>query len=155
MPTIRADHATRIAEKLLQGAGAPENESKIVARHVISANLAGHDSHGIIQIPTYIERVLKGDIVPGAKWEIIQESPTTTVVDGHWGFGYVANERAMQLTIEKARQQNRNNGHDDDGPVVPVLLVRECRQAHIYEYERLASECHSLEETPRELLCLR
>ena len=106
MPTISANRATRIAEKLLQGAGAPEDESKIVARHVISANLAGHDSHGIIQIPTYIERVLKGDIVPGAKWEIIQESPTTTVVDGHWGFGYVANERAMQLTIEKARQQN-------------------------------------------------
>ena len=52
---------------------------------MISANLAGHDSHGIIQIPTYIERVLKGDIIPGAKWEIINESPTTTVVDGHWG----------------------------------------------------------------------
>ena len=33
MPTISADHATRIAEKLLQGAGAPENESKIVAKH--------------------------------------------------------------------------------------------------------------------------
>ena len=50
MPIISADHATRIAEKLLQGAGAPENESKIVARHVISANLAGHDSHGIIPV---------------------------------------------------------------------------------------------------------
>ena len=50
MPTISANRATRIAEKLLQGAGAPEDESKIVARHVISANLAGHDSLSLIHI---------------------------------------------------------------------------------------------------------
>ena len=56
----------------------------------------------MIQIPTYIERIKVGHIVPGAPWKIVQESPTTTVVDGHWGFGYVVNERAMRLTIEKA-----------------------------------------------------
>ena len=42
--------------------------------------------------------------MPGAPWTIIRKSPTTTVVDGHWGFGYVVNERAMQLTIDKARR---------------------------------------------------
>ena len=66
-------------------------------RHCVNANLAGHDSHGIIQIPTYIERIKVGHIVPGAPWKIVQELPTTTVVDGHWGFGYVVNERAMKL----------------------------------------------------------
>jgi len=44
-----------------------------------------------------------GHIVPGAPWKIVQESPATTVVDGFWGFGYVVSERAMQLTIDKAR----------------------------------------------------
>jgi len=65
-----------------------------------------HDSHGVIQIPTYIERIKVGHIVPGAPWVIVKESPTTTVVDGHWGFGYVVNERAMRLTIEKAEKGN-------------------------------------------------
>ena len=131
MPIVSADSAIEIAESLLQGAGAPVNEAKIVARHVISANLAGHDSHGIIQIPTYIERVLKGDIVPGAKWEIIQESPTTTVVDGHWGFGYVANERAMKYTIEKAKTQNVaaatvfRQGHIGRLASYPLMAARE------------------------------
>jgi uncharacterized oxidoreductase len=106
MPTVQADRLIEIADNLLQGAGAPADEAATVARHVIGANLAGHDSHGIIQIPTYIDRVDKGDIVPGAEWKIVQESPTTTVVDGHWGFGYVANEKAMKLTIEKAEKQN-------------------------------------------------
>src|SRR3982074_3210668 len=75
-------------------------------RHAVDANLAGHDSHGIIQIPTYIDRIQVGHIVPGAPWTIVQESATTTVIDGYWGFGYVVTERAMELTIDKARQAN-------------------------------------------------
>lgn len=106
MPIVKADRLTLIADALLQGAGTPPEEADTVARHVIGANLAGHDSHGIIQIPTYIDRVDKGHILPGADWKIVQESATTTVVDGHWGFGYVANERAMKYTIEKAEAQN-------------------------------------------------
>ena len=74
--------------------------------HSVDANLAGHDSHGIIQIPTYIDRIQVGHIVPGAPWTIVQESPTTTVIDGHWGFGYTVTERAMQLTIDKADRAN-------------------------------------------------
>src|SRR3984893_1466683 len=70
----------------------------------VDANLAGHDSHGIIQIPTYIDRIQAGHIVPGAPWTIVQESATTTVIDGFWGFGYVVSEHAMRLTIDKARQ---------------------------------------------------
>jgi uncharacterized oxidoreductase len=106
MPCVPAERLLRIAEELLVAAGTPREEAEIVARHSIDANLAGHDSHGIIQIPTYIDRIAVGHIVPGAPWTIVQESPTTTVVDGHWGFGYVVSERAMQLTIDKARAAN-------------------------------------------------
>jgi uncharacterized oxidoreductase len=44
--------------------------------------------------------------VPGAEFTIVQESPTTTVIDGHWGFGYVVTERAMRMTIDKAAASN-------------------------------------------------
>src|ERR1044072_7794397 len=62
--------------------------------------------HGVIAIPTYIDRVKAGHIVPGAKWTIVQESPTTTVIDGHWGFGFHVNAKAMALTIDKAKNAN-------------------------------------------------
>ena len=106
MPKIPAERLTEIGRALFVAAGTPPEEAEIVVRHVVNANLAGHDSHGVIQIPTYIERIKVGHIVPGAPWKIVQESPTTTVVDGHWGFGYVVNERAMKLTIEKAKSAN-------------------------------------------------
>lgn len=103
MPNVPADRLQSIADQLLQGAGVSSEEAAIVSRHSIGANLAGHDSHGIIQIPTYIDRIKRGHIVPGAPFEVVRETPSTTVVDGHWGFGYVVSERAMKLTMDKAR----------------------------------------------------
>src|SRR5438128_7147948 len=106
MPKLAAERLGEIGRALFVAAGTPPGEAETVMRHVVAANLAGHDSDGVIQIPTYIERIKVGHIVPGAPWKIVQESPTTTVVDGHWGFGYVANERAMRLTIDKAEKAN-------------------------------------------------
>ncbi|PPQ36574.1 Ldh family oxidoreductase [Rhodopila globiformis] len=106
MPTVSADRLIEIAKALLIAAGASEEEAAVVARYNIGANLVGHDSHGIILIPTYIDRIKAGHIVPKAPWVITQETPTTTVVDGNWGFGYAVTDRAMRHTIEKAKTQN-------------------------------------------------
>jgi LDH2 family malate/lactate/ureidoglycolate dehydrogenase len=117
VPRVAAERLHEIGKALLVAAGSAPDEAEIVMRHCIDANLAGHDSHGIIQIPTYIDRIQVGHIVPGAPWTIEQESATTTVIDGHWGFGYTVTERAMQLTIEKAARANvaattvRRQGH--------------------------------------------
>ena len=88
MPTVPADRLESIARDLLMGAGATEHEAASVAEGVVGANLAGHDSHGIIQIPSYIERIEVGHIVCGAPMDVVRETPTTMVVDGNWGFGY-------------------------------------------------------------------
>src|SRR5881409_2764046 len=106
MPIVQADRLTRISAALLRAAGASEEEADAVASGCVNANLAGHDSHGMIAIPTYVDRIKAGHIVPGAKWSIVRESPTTTVIDGHWGFGFHVNAKAMALTIEKAKTAN-------------------------------------------------
>src|SRR5690349_16873409 len=106
MPKIQADRLEEIGRALFEAAGAPKEEAALVMRHIVGANLVGHDSHGVIQIPTYIDRIKAGHIVPGAPWKIVKESPTTTVVDGHWGLRYVGNERAVRLTIGKGGKSN-------------------------------------------------
>jgi len=106
MPTVQANRLETIGTALLRAAGASPEEAEAVAIGCVNANLAGHDSHGIIAVPTYIDRVKAGHIVPGAKWTIVQESPATTVIDGHWGFGFYVNAKAMQLTIDKAKKTN-------------------------------------------------
>ena len=102
MPTVPADSLELIARDLLMGAGATEHEAASVAEGVVGANLAGHDSHGIIQIPSYIERIEVGHIVCGAPMDVVRETPTTMVVNGNWGFGYHVSNFVMQAIIEKA-----------------------------------------------------
>ncbi|MBI50388.1 MAG: dehydrogenase [Dehalococcoidia bacterium] len=130
MPTIMPNELENIARVLLQGSGASEDEAEIIARHSIKSNLAGHDSHGIIQIPTYIDRVKRGHIVPGAEYEIIKDTPTTTVVDGHWGFGYVVTERTMKTTINKAKSSN----------VAAATVYRQSHIGRLGAYSVMAAE---------------
>lgn len=102
MPTVSAECLKEIARGLLQGAGATKREADCVAEGVVGANLAGHDSHGIIQIPSYIERIEAGHIVPGARIDVVRETATTMVVDGNWGFGYTVSKFVMESCIQKA-----------------------------------------------------
>src|ERR1700730_11236599 len=130
MPRVPAERLHQIGAALLEAAGAPPDEAEIVMRHSVDANLAGHDSHGIIQIPTYIDRIQVGHIVPGAPWTIVQESPTTTVIDGHWGFGYTVTERAMRMTIEKADRAN----------VAAATVARQGHIGRLASYTLMAAE---------------
>ena len=129
MPTFAAETLRTLAVDLLTAAAVPPDEAAIVARHCVDANLVGHDSHGIIQVPTYVDRIRREHIVPGAAWEVVRETPTTAVIDGHWGFGYVVNERAMRHTIAKAADSGvaaatvRRQGHIGRLASYPLMAV--------------------------------
>ena len=57
MPKIAAERLEEIGRALFEAAGTPPDDAALVMRHIVGANLVGHDSHGVIQIPTYIERI--------------------------------------------------------------------------------------------------
>src|SRR5947209_4343446 len=103
MPTFSAEALEEFAARLLEAAGAPAAEAAIVAGALVRANLAGHDSHGVIRLEQYYRLIRDGLIVPGAAPEVVAETPSTTVIDGHWGFGQVVARRATEMAIEKAR----------------------------------------------------
>jgi len=118
MPVVTAEKLHRLAVALYEHAGISPADARTVADHQVEANLAGHDSHGVHLLPAYLERMQKGHIVPGAPIEILDETPTTARVDGHWGLGQVVSTRAMALCIEKARRQK-------------VGIVSVFRQSHV------------------------
>lgn len=117
MITISADDLTRLVEQIYIAKGVSPEEAAIVARHQVSANLVGHDSHGVLKTTTYVAAIDKGHIKPGAPYVVEREGPTTSVINGNWGFGFSTTERAMAETIAKAKQQGvamatvREQGH--------------------------------------------
>ena len=88
---------------MYEAAGTPPEHARIVVAHQVGANLAGHDSHGVMLLPTYVQRIERGHIMPAARPVVISETPTTLAVNGQWGFGPVVSEWTMAACIEKAR----------------------------------------------------
>ena len=129
MPTIAWEQLEGLVRAVVGAAGASAEEGAIVARHMIGANLAGHDSHGVILLPSYVERIAAGEIVPGAPIEVLDETPTTARLDGHWNFGQVVSERAMDLAIAKARIAN----------VAAVTVVQQNHVGRVADYPLMAA----------------
>ena len=103
MPVFTPEYLHKVAYHIYRAKGASEHEAEIVATHQVKANLVGHDSHGVIHIIEYVERINRGHIVPGAPFVVEKEAPCTAVINGNWGFGFVVTERAMEMAIEKAK----------------------------------------------------
>jgi L-2-hydroxycarboxylate dehydrogenase (NAD+) len=97
--------------------GVPEDDAKICAEILITSDLRGIESHGIQRMKMYFDRIRQGVQFPVTQMEIVRESPTTAVIDGHHGMGQVIGYRSMQMAIEKARQYGmgavavRNSAH--------------------------------------------
>lgn len=85
--------------------GVPERDAKICAEVLISADRLGFDSHGISRMKTiYYDRIKAGIQRPVTKLEIVKETSTTAVIDGHHGMGQYISYRAMEIAINKAKR---------------------------------------------------
>ncbi len=102
MPVFQHDYLHAVTRGIFESAGVPVDEAGIIADRLVSANLVGHDSHGVIRIPQYVPILQKGEIKPGQPIRLVRETPTTALIDGNWGFGQVVATKATQLAIDKA-----------------------------------------------------
>jgi uncharacterized oxidoreductase len=103
VPRIAAKGLKQFSVDLLTAGGLSPEEAGLVAGSLVDANLRGHDSHGVMRIPYYLERARKGEVVPGAQFEVLKESPSILTVDGHWGFGQTQARRLAERLINKAQ----------------------------------------------------
>lgn len=85
--------------------GVPEEDARVCADVLITADKRGIDSHGVGRLKTiYYDRIVKGRIQkPVTEFEVVRDCKATAVVDGHHGMGMVIAKRCMQMAIDKAR----------------------------------------------------
>jgi LDH2 family malate/lactate/ureidoglycolate dehydrogenase len=87
------------------GVGVPREDAEICADVLLESDKRGIESHGVNRFkPIYIDRINIGIQNPVTNFEILRETPTTAVVDGHDGMGQVIGYKAMKMAIEKAKK---------------------------------------------------
>ena len=102
---------------VFRAAGSAAVEAQIVGDHLVDANLAGHESHGVIRVSKYIDWHSKGMVIANRHAAVVRETACSAVLDGQFGYGQVIGREAMDIAITKAQQAGlcavaiRNAGH--------------------------------------------
>ena len=106
MPVVSAEDLRALMRELLIGAGTAEDVAMMVGDSLVNANLAGHDSHGVIRVLHYLDMVDAGQVHPTAEPVLIREQGATVTIDGKWGWG----QRSMWMATEAAADRAREFG---------------------------------------------
>ena len=75
-----------VAEVFSHSESSPE-EARRIATYLTTANLTGHDSHGVIRVPVYVRWKKMGSVIPNQNAEVVVDTPSLAVVDGKFGYG--------------------------------------------------------------------
>lgn len=103
--TVDPGKLTRFSAKILQKVGVPKEDAERTAGMLVAADLRGIDSHGVAHLgPLYVKRIQVGLINPKPQIRMVSHAPTTAVVDGDRGLGFVVGHYAMTEALRRAGQ---------------------------------------------------
>ncbi len=117
LPLVPAERLHLAAATIFQAAGSSAREARLVADHVVEANLRGHDSHGVGMLPAYLKSVAAGGMRLNRTLRVAIDTGAMMVCDADRGVGQVMAFEAMELGIARARAQGsaivslRNSHH--------------------------------------------
>ena len=93
----------RWVNELWLAAGCSADEARLTADHLIGANLAGHDSHGVGMVPRYVNSWLANELQLNQRVAVITDGGGVLSLDAQRGMGQSMAWQAMNLAIERAR----------------------------------------------------
>jgi uncharacterized oxidoreductase len=114
---IHAEPLRALVEETFSAAGCARAEAARIGDYLVRANLTGHDSHGVIRVPRYLQWMEQGRLRAGQSLSIVTENEVMAVADGHFGFGQTIGPQAVRLGMDKAERSGvsiialRRSGH--------------------------------------------
>jgi LDH2 family malate/lactate/ureidoglycolate dehydrogenase len=100
---VRPDTLRDLVRRVLVAVGTPEDLATFVGDSLVDANLAGHDSHGVMRLLLYAQTARSGQVDAAARASVTRRSGATAVVDGAYGWGQPAMWLATETAIALAR----------------------------------------------------
>ena len=114
---IKAKALEGFVADIFSAAGCSKEEGGRIGRYLVSANLSGHDSHGVVRVPRYAAQKKAGTVVADVTVEVVVDTPVIAVIDGKYGFGQTVTPQAVRIGIDKCKKNGlsavtlRNAGH--------------------------------------------
>ncbi|MFC3127039.1 malate/lactate/ureidoglycolate dehydrogenase [Pseudoroseomonas globiformis] len=114
---IEATQLETLVRDMFAASGCNAEEAATVAGHLVGANLAGHDSHGVVRVTRYLDWLKSGYLVSGRELQTVLDGGAFALFDAQFGLGQPMAKRATEHGIARAQQHGaavvalRNAGH--------------------------------------------
>ena len=92
---VNVKDSIELITEIFKSKSCSDYEAKTVAERLCGANLKGHDSHGIVRVPRYVEWMGEGKVFANKKPELVIDAGALACLDAKQGFGQVAGEHAV------------------------------------------------------------
>jgi len=101
---FKQKNLTAAMEAIVLAGGSEPREARLVAENLVTANLLGHDSHGIGMIPRYVDALLEGGLAANQHPKATLDTGAMLALDGCKGYGQTIGHESMQMAIERAQR---------------------------------------------------
>lgn len=102
--TISADLLRSFVTEIFERSGCSGAESVRIAENLVDANLTGHDSHGVVRVPRYVEWLAHDVQYADQELAMLIDDGPLLLVDGQYGMGQTVGPLAVSLGIERAKE---------------------------------------------------
>jgi LDH2 family malate/lactate/ureidoglycolate dehydrogenase len=115
--SMNAERLSSFAAAVLAAVGVPDADARLVADSLVTADLWGHQSHGVLRLGWYVDRIRAGVMRAVTTPETVSDTGPLMVVDGHDGVGQVLAALAAREAARRAREHGvgvvavRNSNH--------------------------------------------
>jgi len=93
-----------LAQGLLQRAGMPTDRAADVADILVEGDLLGHDTHGLLLLPVYLDEIAQGRLTLQGEPTVLSDQGAVLAWDGHRLPGPWLMLRAIEQASERARR---------------------------------------------------
>jgi LDH2 family malate/lactate/ureidoglycolate dehydrogenase len=110
--------------------GVPEDEAEIVADLLARSDLRGVETHGVMRLPIYIQRLQKGYVRAVCKITTVKEKGSTAFLEAYGSMGHVVAHKAMEMAIQKATEHGigwvsvKDSGHFGVAGLFPMMALK-------------------------------
>ena len=116
-PRVDPERLTDFATAVYASAGMPAADARLVADTLVQSDLWGHQSHGVLRLGWYLDRVRNKVMKPVTKPEFVVDAGAMALIDGHDGVGHVLTVLATKEAVKRAKTHGigavgvRNSNH--------------------------------------------
>jgi len=102
--TVPVDRLTDFGAAVLTANGVPDDDARLVAHSLVTADAWGHPSHGMLRLDWYVARLRSGAMRADTRTELLVDGGAVAVLDGNDGIGQIVTDRACSIAVERARE---------------------------------------------------